>query len=179
MVSARRRSPLLVVVMLACPRVSLSSVLALWLVPSARLVVRSLVPSCLSVGRGDLRSIVSGGSLLGVRPVVPLVSRGRSSRSVPVPSSLFALSRLGIMRVRCGCRGWAARVWVCCLPCPVAIREGRGAGVSFLRVACPRYEYRPVPLVVGAGRYFFSCRLFDFPLIDEECGHIALSLIHI
>lgn len=39
-------------------RVSSSSVLALWLVPSARLVVRSIAPSCLSDGRGDISSLV-------------------------------------------------------------------------------------------------------------------------
>lgn len=47
-------------------------------------------------------------------------------------------------------------------PHVLAWRCAAVVGVSCLRLAFPRYEYRPVPLVVGAGRYFFPCRLFRF-----------------
>lgn len=84
-----------------------------------------------------------------------------AGRLVPCPSSLLAFpSRLSCVVAAAVEEGRLGSGRAACLSCFGIVRDG--VGVSCLRVACPRYEYRPVPLVVEAGRYFFSCRLLLF-----------------
>ena len=70
------------------------------------------------------------------------------------------------LRVRLSVESFAlVACLVVCLVAPPHVLVWRCAacvGISCLRFALPQYEYRPVPLVVGAGRYFLSLR--DFPV---------------
>lgn len=140
---------------------------------SVRLVPRSASPrrspSRLSVcllhlsrSRGGL-AIVSALPRSAFRPALLIEWRGErrcflSSRSARCLEAFLVVARSS-MAGRLGSCPFLSSL----LACPRLGSCVGGVSISCLRVACPQYAYRPVPHIVGAGRYF-PFRLF-FPVL--------------
>lgn len=160
----------------ACLRVSSSSVFAPWGLPPliVSLIVSLLVFSprlaCRAAGRraGRVLSPSRAARCLGCRPLGSARSRGGGSS---YPSACLPPRYPAGVALPLAWRGVAAfppshvaraMPLASLLACPVSISAGAGGGVSCLRLAFPRYAFRPASLVERRGAIFFPCRLFRF-----------------